>query len=189
MRPAVAAALLAALASGCATMEKLVPVPVMWPPGAPSASALSEDLLDYMGRLRALNEGALAAEAARARQAAAARDASDVARIKAALALTLTPQPDEAEVLALVEPVARRDAAAPLRAMASFLQVNAVERRRLRETAASARATLRDERRVLEAQKQRAETLQERAAQLQQKIDALTELEKSLSDRQNPSPR
>ena len=177
------------LASGCTTIEKLVPVPVLWPPGGPSATALSEDLLDYMARLRAMNEGALAAEATRARQAAAARDASDVARVKAAMALTLTPQADEAEVITLLEPVARRDAAAPVKAMASFLQANALERRRLRESAASARANLRDERRALESQKQRAETLQERAAQLQQKLDALTDLEKSLSDRQNPSPR
>ncbi|HUQ28434.1 MAG TPA: hypothetical protein VM051_07565, partial [Usitatibacter sp.] len=103
--------------------------------------------------------------------------------------VSLLPQADEAELLALVEPVAKRDAPAPVKAMASFLQAQALERRRLRESAASARATLRDERRALEAQKQKAETLQERAAQLQQKLDALTELEKSLSDRQNPNPR
>lgn len=189
MRTIGPAMLAAFIASGCATIEKLVPVPVLWPPGGPAASALSEDLLEYMGRLRAMGEAALAAEAARARQGATARDASDVARVKAAMALTLTPQADEAEVLALLEPVTKRDAPGPVKAMASFLQVNAVERRRLRESAAGARAALRDERRALEAQKQRAETMQERAAQLQQKIDALTDLEKSLSDRQNPSPR
>ena len=187
--PTAVAAIAVALLAGCATIEKLVPVPVMWPPGGAAAGALSEDLIDYMARLRSMNEAALAAEATRARQAAAARDAPDLARVKAALALTLTPQADEAEVVALLEPVAKRDAPAAVKAMASFLHVNAVERRRLREAAASARATLRDERRALESQKQRAETLQERAAQLQQKLDALTDLEKSLSDRQNPSPR
>ena len=53
--------------------------------------------------------------------------------------------------------------------------------------AAAARTALRDERRTFEAQKQRAESLQERVAQLQQKLDALTELERSLSDRQAPT--
>lgn len=189
MRALAGAIMALALGGGCATIEKLVPVPVLWPPGGTSAHALSEDLLDYMARLRVMNEAALAAEASRARQAANARDATDLTRVKAALALTLTPQADEAEVVALLEPIAKRDSPGPVKAMASFLQANAVERRRLRESAASARAVLRDERRALEAQKQRAETLQERAAQLQQKIDALTDLEKSLSDRQNPSPR
>ena len=67
--------------------------------------------------------------------------------------------------------------------MASFLLLQAAERRRLKEGVAAAGSRLRDERRAHEAQKQRADALQERAAQLQQKIDALTELEKSLSDR------
>jgi hypothetical protein len=71
--------------------------------------------------------------------------------------------------------------------MASFLLVQAAERKRLKEGAAAAGSRLRDERRATEAQKQRADALQERAAQLQQKIEALTELEKSLSDRQTPN--
>ena len=70
--------------------------------------------------------------------------------------------------------------------MASFLQVIAAERRRARENLASAATKLRDERRSAEAQKQRADALQEKAAQLQQKLDALTEIEKSLTDRQEP---
>ena len=67
--------------------------------------------------------------------------------------------------------------------MASFLLIQSAERRRLKEGAAAAGSRLRDERRAHEAQKQRADALQERASQLQQKIDALTELEKSLSER------
>jgi hypothetical protein len=131
-----------------------------------------------------MNEAALSTEATRARQATA-RDPSDVSRVKAALAMSLAREPDEGDIVTLLEPVAKRDNGDPgVRAMASFLQGNAQERRRLRESAAAARATLRDERRALEAQKQKAESLQERAAQLQQKIDALTALEKSLSDRQ-----
>ena len=59
-----------------------------------------------------------------------------------------------------------------------------VERRRLRESAAAADKSLRDERKAVEAQKQRADALQERVTQLQQKLDALSEIEKSLSERQ-----
>jgi len=53
--------------------------------------------------------------------------------------------------------------------------------------AATAGARLRDERKARETEKQRAEAMQERAAQLQQKLDALTDLEKSLSDRSTPT--
>jgi hypothetical protein len=188
MRRAAGLVLAAALLGACATVERIVPIPVLWPPGGPSSSALSEDLVDYIARARGMNEAALAAEATRARQAAT-KDAGDLARVKAGIAVSLLPQADEAEILALVEPVAKRDAPAPVKAMASFLQAQALERRRLRESAASARATLRDERRALETQKQRADALQERATALQQKLDALVELEKSLSDRQSPNPR
>ena len=116
----------------------------------------------------------------------AARSAgNDVEIVKLALALALVPAADEAEIVALMDPVARKQTADDdVRAMASFLLVQAAERRRLKEGAAAAGSRLRDEKRAHEAQKQRADALQERAAQLQQKIEALTELEKSLSDRQ-----
>jgi hypothetical protein len=134
------------------------------------------DLVAYVARLRGLNDAALAAEAARQR-----RDAGDVARVKAALALTLSLQADEADILALVEPVAKKDNGdRDVRAMAGFLQVVALERRRLKEGATAAGNRLRDERRLHEAQKQRADALQ-------QKLDALTDLEKSLSDRPTPT--
>jgi len=55
----------------------------------------------------------------------------------------------------------------------------ALERRKLRQRANAAAGELREERRVAETQKQRAE-------QLQQKLDALTELEKSLAQRETP---
>jgi uncharacterized protein YlxW (UPF0749 family) len=107
--------------------------------------------------------------------------------VKLGLALSLSPTGEEAEIIALLEPVARKESADDdVRAMASFLLVQAAERKRLKEGAAAAGSRLRDERRATEAQKQRADALQERAAQLQQKIEGLTELEKSLSDRQTP---
>ena len=173
--------LLLALAA-CASSER--PVAVSEPaPAAPAHSRASRDLVEYLAELRGLNEPGLAREIARQRQVLA-RDASDVSRTRLAMALTLSPQGDDGEILGLVDPVARKETTPPeVRAMASFLHTMASERRRLKESAAAANAKLREERRAVEAQKQRADTLQERAAQLQQKLDALTELEKSLSDR------
>ena len=184
MRRALALALAAALAVGCAAPERRAAVADRSRPAATAQEGAA--MLAYLARLRGLREGALAAEAQRQRRAAA-RDPSDLARVRAALARSLA-DADDAAVLALAEPVARREDAAPeLRAMASFLHAMALDRRRLRESAAAAGTRLRDERRAAEAQKQRADAAEERAGELQQKLDALTELEKSLSDRQ-PSP-
>ena len=188
MRAAMAA--LACCAAGCAMVERAVPV-MLASPARPAVVTAADEMVAYLARLRGLDDRALAAETLRQKQAARG-DASDLARVKVALALSLAADAPEGEILALVEPVARKDAADDdLQAMASFLQVQAGERRRLRESAAAAGARLREERRQHETQKQRADALQERtaqlqerAAQLQQKLDALSELEKSLSDRQ-----
>jgi len=147
-----------------------------------------DELVAYLAKLRGLGETALVAEAARQKKAAA-KDPSDAQRLRAAIALSLSPQGEDAEVVSLAEPVAKREGGdAALRAMASYVLLFAGERRRLREAASAARVSLREEKRNNETQKQRAEALQERAAQLQQKLDALTEIEKSLSDRQG-TPR
>ncbi|HUP28967.1 MAG TPA: hypothetical protein VM122_02250 [Usitatibacter sp.] len=181
---AVAAASCTALAPDAPSSSRPAASPVAGLFGRTSTSA--DELVAYLDRIRVLGESALAAEATRQRTAAQ-RDGSDLSRVKAALALALSQNSEEADILALVDPVARRAAAdADLKAVASFLQALAGDRRRLRESATAANAKLRDERRAHEAQKQRADALQERAAQLQQKLDALTEIEKSLSDRQPP---
>jgi len=152
------------------------------------AHTSADELAAYVAKLRGMNESALVAEAARQKRAAA-KDTSDLQRLRAAIALSLSPQAEDAEVVALAEPVARREGAdANARAMASFVLLFSAERRRLREAAAAARVSVREEKRATETQKQRADDLQERAAQLQQKLDALTELEKSLSDRPPPPP-
>ena len=171
-------ALLVAALAGCSVIAGLVPKAE---PASPAARG--SELTAYLASLRGLGEARLAAEAARQREAAA-REPGDMARVKAAIALSLVPRADEAEVLALVDPVAGRSSApAEVRGMASFLQAMAQERRRLRESAAAAATHLREERHAREAEKQRADALQERAAQLQQKLDALSDLEKSLSNR------
>jgi hypothetical protein len=61
--------------------------------------------------------------------------------------------------------------------MAAFVQAQASERRRLKLRATAAAGELREERKLAESQAQRAE-------QLQQKLDALTNLEKSLAERE-----
>jgi hypothetical protein len=98
--------------------------------------------------------------------------------VKAALAMTLASQSDDAEIIELVEPVTRKASVdRDLRAMAAFVHTTATERRRLKQRAATAAGELREERKVAETQKQRAEALQ-------QKLDALTDLEKSLAARE-----
>jgi hypothetical protein len=179
MRHAVLAWLAIALAA-CSTLER--PVSDSSKPSA----ARGSDIVAYLETLQGLGESRLAAEAARQR-ALAAREPDDVAKVKAAIALSLVPHGDETEILALVEPLAARRGAPPeVRAMASFLQAMASERRRLKESATAAGTRLREERHGRELEKQRADSLQERAAELQQKLDALSELEKSLSDRPPP---
>lgn len=180
MRLVWAAAAAAGLLSGCAAVERAVPQSFR---PTPPAAAPATELVAYLARLRGLNERGLAAEAVRQKDKAR-EEPGDLAQLKIAIALSLSSQSEETEILALVEPVAKRSGDDDLKAMAGFLQVQASERRRLKESATTAAARLRDERRASEALKQRADALQERAAQLQQKLDALTELEKSLSDRQ-----
>jgi hypothetical protein len=152
------------------------------------AHTSADELAAYLAKLRNMNEASLVTEAARQKKAAAAKDAGDMQRLRAAIALSLSPQGEDAEVAALAEPIAKREGAdANARAMASFVLLFSAERRRLREAASAARISVREEKRAAETQKQRADALQERAAQLQQKLDALTELEKSLSDRPPPA--
>jgi hypothetical protein len=147
----------------------------------------ADELVAYLAKLRGMSESGLVAEAARQKKALA-RDTSDAQRLRTAIALSVSPQGEDAEVVSLADPVAKREAAdANLRAMASYVVLFAGERRRLREAASTARVNLREEKRNAETQKQRADALQERAAQLQQKLDALTELEKSLTDRPPPA--
>lgn len=176
----------ALLAAGC-SMTQRAPVQGTSSPSWFAHRSSADELLAYLGRLRGLNEPALAAEAARQRQLVQ-NDADDLTRVKAAMVLSMASPADDAELAALVDPIARRDGGdADVKSMASFLQALASERRRVRESSTAAAVKLRDERRAAEQHKQRADALQERAATLQQKLDALTEIEKSLSDRQVPA--
>jgi hypothetical protein len=186
-------ALPCAMLAGCGIFDPIKspeepppPAAVSQRPPSPARVTTGGELVAYLARIRDLGEKPLATETARQRDVA--RTQGELETVKLCLALSLAPSSDESEIVALMEPVARRESVDDdVRAMASFLLVQATERRRLKEGVAAAGSRLREERRATEAQKQRADTLQERAAQLQQKIEALTELEKSLSDRQVPT--
>ena len=171
--------------AGCAAPP---PATVAEPKGAAGifgTGSPAEEAVAYMGGLRAMNDAALAAEARRQRAAVRGDRDGDLTRVKAALALSLVEASEESEILALVEPVAKRDPGEPsLKALAGFLHGIAVDRRRLKESAAAANARLKDERRSHEQLRSTATAAQERAVQLQQKLDALTALEKSLSGRE-----
>ena len=171
------AALAALLLAGCATLDRAsTPAETRPAAGTVAHRSAGEDLVDYLARIRGMSEAALAAEAARHR-----REPGDAGRVKAALSLSLSRESEEGDIIALVEPVAKKDNGdRELRAVASFLHVIAGERRRLKDSATAAGNRLREERRLGEAQKQRADVLQ-------QKLDALTDLEKSLSDRPTPT--
>ena len=133
-----------------------------------------------------MDDVALANEVARSRGVAYTAP-GDLANLEAALALTVWPAAEDAEILARLTPVLREapPAAPEMRAMAGFLQGMVFERRKLRESASAAAAKSRDDRREALAQKQRADAQQERADRLQQKLEALTNLEKSLSNRKH----
>jgi len=171
------------LIAGCVPLTPPAVSTSMAPP-PPKPPSAADELVAYLARLRALDEAGLSMEASRQREFAR-QDASDVNRLKMALALAANPQSEDADIVGLVEPLLKEtpQTDADVRAMASFLHGMVVERRRLKEGAAAAGNRSRDDRRAFEAQKQRADKLQESNAQLQQKLDALTDLEKSLSNR------
>lgn len=184
MRQLLAALAVAVLAAGCATSPTSTPI-FSRAPAAPRLSP-ADQLLAALARLRAMDDVALANEVARSRGAADAAP-TDLANLEAALALTVWPAAEDAEILARLTPVLREapPAAPEMRAMAGFLQGMVFERRKLRESASAAAAKSRDDRREALAQKQRADAQQERADRLQQKLEALTNLEKSLSNRKH----
>jgi hypothetical protein len=178
-----AALILAQLLAACVPLAPPAISTSMAPP-PPRGPTAADELVAFLARLRTLDEAGLALEASRQREFAR-QDASDLNRLKVALALAANPQSEDADIVGLVEPLLKEtpQTDADVRAMASFLHSIVVERRRLKEGAASAGNRARDDRRAFEAQKQRADKLQESNAQLQQKLDALTNLEKSLSNR------
>jgi hypothetical protein len=180
----VLAAALALLVAGCVATTT-APEPSRTPAPAPQPSP-ADRMVASLVRLKSMDDVALATEVSRTRSEAD-KGGNDLANLEAALALLAWPTGEDAEILARLAPVLRDSppAAPEVRAMAGFLQGWVLERRKLRESAASAAAKSRDDRREALAQKQRADAQQERADRLQQKLEALTNQEKSLANRKN----
>src|SRR6185369_805391 len=100
--------------SACSLFERPAPsetpsAPVAEAVSAPAAgTSTAQELMAYMARLRTMNETALNAETSRQRQAMQ-RHPSDLARLKIAIAMTVAPQGEESDILAIVDPIARRE--------------------------------------------------------------------------------
>jgi hypothetical protein len=76
-------------------------------------------------------------------------------------------------------------ASVDVKSVAGFLQGVVLERRKLKEALAAANTRAITDRKAAEAGRQKEAQLQEQLSRLQKKLDALTNLEKSLSDRKN----
>jgi cell division protein FtsL len=178
------AVLAAAVLAGCAATPPPSPAPRAAIAVVPAPPGTGERLIAALSRMGAMDERALAAEIARTGEAAR-RQRTAFARVEAALALSLSEDPDDARILAYVAPVLdeRPPSDPALRAMAGFLHGIASDRRKLKDDVAAATSKSREERREAQSQRLRAEAQQQRADRLQQKLEALTELEKSLATR------
>jgi hypothetical protein len=181
-----AATVFAALASACSFIPQASAPSRPAVPAVVRAPTTSEKLVAYLATIRAMDEAALAAEAARSRTGMELQP-GDFARVELAMVLIASPQSDEAEILAVLSPALRDTPPVDtdLRAMAGFLHAIATERRKLREGLVATNAKLKEDRREAQSQKLRADAQQERADRLQQKLEALTNLEKSLANRKN----
>jgi exonuclease VII large subunit len=175
-------ALALSLAAGCtmpaaspamATVTKAAPAA----PPAPSNAAPSEadtvtPLLAYADRLRSLPGPELAQEITRLGNAASAGD-----QLRLALTLSQTRQlPDLVRAQELLQRALANNSeeARPLHALARLLAARFAEQRRAEEQ--------------LDRQNQQLRDLQRRLEQTQDKLDALKEIERSLSNRPAAAP-
>jgi len=174
------------LLAACAAPERAPapppPAPVVVVPAPPSEA---DQLVNRLARLNAAGPAEQQAEIARLKDSTA-RAPTDVGRVELAFALTASGA-DEAEILAALEPVTRDGgtASVDVKSVAGFLQGVVLERRKLKEALAAANARVVADRKAAEAGRQKEAQLQEQLSRLQKKLDALTNLEKSLSDRKN----
>jgi hypothetical protein len=174
-----------ALLAACAAPEK---APPPRPPAiviAPPPPTEADQLVARLARLNAAGPAEQQAEVARLKESNA-RNPSDVGRVELAFALTAAGA-DEGEILAALEPVTREGgtASVDVKSVAGFLQGVILERRKLKESLAAATARASADRKSVEASRQKEAQLQEQISRLQKKLDALMNLEKSLSDRKN----
>ena len=185
MKTPIAAIAALALLAACAVPEKAPAPPPAAVVVAPAAPSEADQLLTRLSRLNATGLAEQQAEVARLKESTA-RAPSDVGRVELAFALTASGA-DESEILAALEPVTREGgtASVDVKSVAGFLQGVILERRKLKEGLAAANARASADRKSVDASRQKEAQLQEQVSRLQKKLDALTNLEKSLSDRKN----
>jgi hypothetical protein len=180
-----------AVLCGCAVLQEPASEPapdgspvVKHPPLKRERAALpepspAETLLGEFERLRRLSAPDLAREQDAARQAYL-QTRSDAARVQLAMALT-APGGPSGEAVELLEPLVKNPAAS-LHALAFLLSVHIQEQRRLV-------TQLQGLQQNNQGLQQNVQALQQNVQGLQQKLDALRTLERSLSERGEPSPR
>src|SRR4029079_3068669 len=95
--------LAATIVAGCATVQNALP-PSLRISRAEPAPTTGTELVAYLARLRGMNERGLATEVPRQRELSRGAP-SALSQVNIAIALSLVPQADEGEILALVEPV------------------------------------------------------------------------------------
>jgi len=185
MKTPIAALAALALLAACAAPQKAPPPPPVPVVVAPPPPSEADQLVARLARLNAVGPAEQQAEIARLKDSTA-RAPTDVGRVELAFALTASGA-DEAEILAALEPVTREGgtASVDVKSVAGFLQGVVLERRKLKEGLAAANSRATADRKAAEAGRQKEAQLQEQLARLQKKLDALTNLEKSLSDRKN----
>jgi hypothetical protein len=185
MKNSIAALATLVLVASCAAPQKAPPPPPAPAAVAPPAPSEAEQLVTRLARLNSAGPAEQQAEVARLKESTA-RSPSDVGRVELAFALTASGA-DEGEILAALEPVTREGgtASVDVKSVAGFLQGVILERRKLKEGLAAANARASADRKSAEASRQKEAQLQEQLSRLQKKLDALTNLEKSLSDRKN----
>lgn len=143
---------------------------VVLPPVEPSPRARSDDverLLAYFEHIRKLSPGDFSREGDNAR-AAFNRSRSDFDRARYAMLLSVpnTPLTDDQRAFELLDPLVKNPAST-LHGLALLVSAHVQERRRLESG---------------------MHNLQQNVQGLQQKLDALMSLERSLMDREQPTP-
>ena len=180
--------LLCLAVAGCAVPSPSEPPPA--PKPAPVTSAIvpakapsvSESIMTYVLKVRNLHNSALTDEVQKLRDALA-REKTDTNRLKLAVALVQSGNADEAEILALVDPVTQEHADPGLRGLAVLLHTTLTERRKTREALLATQGRLRDTQKSQENTLARSDQLKKQVEELEKKLTALKSIEKSLIQR------
>ena len=177
------------LHTGCATQSPPAPVAVAGPPVQATNSRAatpttpigeSADPTLYIARLKALSAPQLLAEVTANRLRLRAVPSAEN-RIRLALALWASGGDDQ-EIQALAESSLATESE-QIRGIGSLIIAICMERRRNSDIANRSLSRSRESKRELEAQNAKVDALQRQIVELERKLEALREMEKSLSQR------